>query len=230
VLARHRADVSAHAEISATSIPHGHTGRCNGDAHVDAEGRGQIADYFARTGRLGLAFCASAHEARNCGWNCSGMAQGDSGWTAFGDGRTLSGMRLLRLGAPASGTSRLEGIGGWLLVYLIALGLFALHDLGLTVAAVITHAASLPALLVYAISNMVLVTYTLVLYVLMMGKRKSAVANNVIFNVLSILFLLWWHVLGMKSAVGTLVDAVPGIVCTWYVLASTRVRNTFVRT
>jgi len=158
------------------------------------------------------------------------MAQGDSGWTAFGDGRTLSGMRLLRLGPPASGTSRLEGIGGWLLVYLIALGLFALHDLGLTVAAVITHAASLPALLVYAISNMVLVTYTLVLYVLMMGKRKTAVANNVIFNVLSILFLLWWHVLGTKSSVGTLVDAVPGIVCTWYVLASTRVRNTFVRT
>jgi hypothetical protein len=67
-----------------------------------------------------------------------------------------------------------------LLVYLIALGLFALHDLGLTVAAVITHAASRPALLVYAISNMVLVTYTLVLYVLMMGKRESAVANNVI--------------------------------------------------
>jgi hypothetical protein len=117
-----------------------------------------------------------------------------------------------------------------LLVYLIALGLFALHDLGLTVAAVITHAASRPALLVYAISNMVLVTYTLVLYVLMMGKRESAVANNVIFNVLSILFLLWWHVLGTRSAVGTLVDAVPGIVCTWYVLASTRVGNTFVRT
>jgi hypothetical protein len=139
-------------------------------------------------------------------------------------------MRPVPWVAPSSGTSRLEGIGGWLVVYLIALGLFALHDLGLTVAAMITHAASMPALLVYAISNIALVTYTLVLYVLMMRKRKAAIANNVICNVLSIVLLLWWHLLGMKSAVGTLVDAVPGIVCTWYILASTRVRNTLVRT
>ena len=134
-------------------------------------------------------------------------------------------------------TTAPEGIRGWLLVYVIALGLLALHGLGLTVATLIVNAdpslaglnsfVPLPSLLLYVISNLLLVMYTVVLYILMFKRRKSAIINNVIFNVLSIAFLVSWHIVGMKSTLGMVIDSTPGVVGVWYVLASRRVRSTF---
>ncbi|MFB4313654.1 DUF2569 family protein [Actinomadura sp. 21ATH] len=132
-----------------------------------------------------------------------------------------------------------EGIRGWLLAYVIMLGLLALHGLGLTAAALIVNAdpslagldsfVPLPSLLLYVTSNAFLILYTIMLYVLMFKRRKSAIANNIIFNALSIAFLLSWHILGMKSTLGLLVDSAPGVIGIWYIVASTRVRNTFTR-
>lgn len=130
------------------------------------------------------------------------------------------------------------GIGGWLMVYVVVLGLLAIHGLVLTVAALIVNGnpslvgmdtfVPLPSLLTYVITNLLLVLYTGVLYILMFKKRKSAIINNVIFHVLSIAFLACWHMLGMKSTLGTIIDAMPGLVGIWYILASQRVRRTFV--
>ncbi|WP_433203959.1 DUF2569 family protein [Dactylosporangium sp. CS-047395] len=129
------------------------------------------------------------------------------------------------------------GIRGWLLLYVIALGVQAAHDLMLTVAAVIISArpslagldsfVPLPSLVFYVASNLVLVLYTVVLYVLMFRRRRSAVVNNHIVNALAIVFLVCWHFLGMKSTLGTVVDSVPSLVGIGYVLTSRRVRQTF---
>ena len=142
--------------------------------------------------------------------------------------------------APIPMRSGPAGIRGWLLVYVIALGVQALHDLGLTVAALVVHArphlaglvsfVPLPSLLVYVVSNLIVVLYTVVLYVLMCTRRKSAIFHNVSCNALAVIFLVCWHFLGMKSSLGTIVDSVPGIVGAWYILASQRVRNTFILT
>jgi len=134
-------------------------------------------------------------------------------------------------------TTAPEGIRGWLLIYVIALGLLALHGLGLTVATLIVNAdpslvgmnsfVPLSSLLLYVISNLLLVLYTVVLYILMFKRLKSAIINNVIFHVLSIAFLVSWHIVGMKSTLGMVIDSTPGVVGVWYVLASRRVRSTF---
>jgi hypothetical protein len=136
-------------------------------------------------------------------------------------------------------TTTPEGIRGWLLVYVIVLGLLALHGLGLTLATLIVNAdpslvgmnsfVPLPSLLLYVISNLFLVLYTVVLYILMFKGLKSAIINNVIFHVLSIAFLVSWHIVGMKSTLGTVIDSTPGIIGVWYILASRRVRNTFTK-
>jgi Protein of unknown function (DUF2569) len=132
------------------------------------------------------------------------------------------------------------GIRGWLFVYVTGLGLLALHDLELTVAALVVEArpslaglnssVPLPSLLFYVVSNLVLVLYTVALYVLMVKRRKSAVANNVICNVLAVVLLVCWRFLGMKSDLGTVVDSLPSVVGAWYILVSRRVRNTFTLT
>lgn len=108
-----------------------------------------------------------------------------------------------------------------MLVYVIVLGLGALHDVELAVAALIISARPslgglhsflpLPALLFFVFSNLLLV------------------AHNVVCNGLSAVFLVCWHFPGMKSTLGTMVDALPAVVGAWYVTASTRVRHTFVR-
>jgi hypothetical protein len=63
----------------------------------------------------------------------------------------------------------------------------------------------------------------------MFKRKRSAIPHNVVFNVLSVVFLVCWHFLGMKSTVGTLIDSVPGIVMGIYILTSRRVRRTFTR-
>lgn len=136
--------------------------------------------------------------------------------------------------------SDLVGIRGWLFVYVIMLGLQALHDLGVTVAALVINArpslaglnsfVPLPSLLVWLVSNLIVVLYTGALYVLMSKRQKSAIANNVICNALVVVFLVCLHLLGMKSALGTIIDSLPSVLGTWYILVSRRVRNTFILT
>jgi hypothetical protein len=131
-----------------------------------------------------------------------------------------------------------KDIRGWLLVYMIALAIFSLHALGLTIASLIINAhpslvgmqsfIPLGALLFYVITNLIEVVYAIILFVLMFKKKRSAIINNIIFNVLSVVFLLSWHLIGEKSVIGTFVDALPGLIGVGYFLASKRVRNTFV--
>ncbi|MEV4351253.1 hypothetical protein AB0J83_42900 [Actinoplanes sp. NPDC049596] len=128
-------------------------------------------------------------------------------------------------------------IRGWLVVYLVALAGLALHGLALTVAALIiaadpslaglTSFVPAPALAFYVASNASLILYTIVLYVLMLRRKRSAVANNVIFNIASLASLVAWHAMGMKSTVGLAIDAIPPILMAAYVVTSGRCRRTF---
>jgi hypothetical protein len=113
----------------------------------------------------------------------------------------------------------------------------ALHDLGLTIGSIVVHArpalggphlfVPLPSLLFYVISNLIVVLYTVALFVLMKRKRKSAIRHNVICNTLAVAFPVCWRFLGMKSTFGMIVDSLPSLVGAWYILAAKRVRNTF---
>jgi Protein of unknown function (DUF2569) len=128
-------------------------------------------------------------------------------------------------------------VGGWLWAYVIALAVLLLHGMGLTVAVIVIYSNQsttslhtflpLGSLLVYVITNSILIFYTVLLFFLVFRKRHAAIVNNIAFNVLSILFVIGWHFLGEKSLVGTVIDATPGLVGLWYFLVSKRVRNTF---
>ena len=59
-------------------------------------------------------------------------------------------------------------------------------------------------------------------------RRRSAIVNNVIFNILAVVFLLSWHLFGEKSTIGTVIDSVPNLVGAVYILMSARVRSTFI--
>lgn len=61
----------------------------------------------------------------------------------------------------------------------------------------------------------------------MLSRKQSAISHNVIFNMLSLVFLVAWHFLDMKSMLGTVIDSIPNIVCSVYILRSKRVRRTF---
>lgn len=132
-----------------------------------------------------------------------------------------------------------EPLRGWLILYLVALAGLALHGLELTIASLIIGSdpslvglktfVPIPALVFYVASNLILIFYTVFIYVLMFRRKRSAIAHNVVFNVLSVVFLLGWHVFHMKSTVGTGIDSVPNIVMAIYILTSKRVRRTFTR-
>ena len=62
----------------------------------------------------------------------------------------------------------------------------------------------------------------------MLKRKRQAVLHICIWNVLSILFLLTWHVAGEKSNIGTFVDVLPSVVGIAYILLSKRVKATFV--
>jgi hypothetical protein len=128
-------------------------------------------------------------------------------------------------------------IRGWLIVYLVLLAGLALHGLELTVASLIIGAdpalagltSFVPAssLAFYVGSNALLILYTILLFVLMLRRRRAAIAHNVVFNILSVAFLIAWHALHMKSTVGVAIDSAPNIVMAAYIVSSTRVRQTF---
>ncbi|MFB9363461.1 DUF2569 family protein [Actinoplanes nipponensis] len=148
-------------------------------------------------------------------------------------GGLVSAERLSGDGPEAGRTP----IRGWLVVYLVALAGLALHGLALTIASLViaadpslvglTSFVSAPALTFYVTSNASLILYTVVLYLLMGKRKRSAVAHNVIFNILSLSFLVGWHAMGMKSTVGLAIDAIPPVLMTAYFVTSRRVRRTF---
>jgi hypothetical protein len=132
---------------------------------------------------------------------------------------------LMRLHGTRDGREQQSGdhprelprIGGWLLVYIAALALFTLHGAWLTVASIVIYAHPVAAglhsfvplsfLLFYVITNVVLIIYAALLLALMRQRRRSAIVNNLLFNILSVTFLLAWHLFREKSIVGTLVDS-----------------------
>lgn len=133
-----------------------------------------------------------------------------------------------------------SGLRGWLLVYMVALGLLTLPGLGLTVGAVLIYAdparagmtSSVPlaSFLTYVVTNVVLVVYGAILLILMLGRRKAVIVNSVVFALLSVLSLVLWRFLGEKSGVGTVVHSLFPLVGVVYVLSSKRARSTLVLT
>ncbi len=134
----------------------------------------------------------------------------------------------------------LVGISGWLLVYVVGLAIELAHGLALTIGSVVIYSKPslaglhsfipLWALLIYVISNLGLVAYGVALFVLMSRERKAAITHNIVFNALSIAFLLVWFSLSAKSPFGTIVDSLPGVLAIGYFVRSRRVRNTFATT
>lgn len=127
-------------------------------------------------------------------------------------------------------------IGGPLAVYVVVLGILIVHGLGLTVAAVIVNAnpslgdltEPLPwsYITFYVATNIILAAYSVVLIRLVFKKRKSAIVHNIAWATLTIIFLVIWHVLGMKSLVGVFIDSLPGLVAMLYFALSVRVKRT----
>lgn len=111
------------------------------------------------------------------------------------------------------------------------------HGLALTIGSLVVYAKPslaglhsfipLWALLIYVVSNLGLVAYGGVLFVLMSRERRAAIANTILFNALSIAFLVIWFFLSAKSPIGTVVDSLPGLAAIAYFCRSRRVRNTF---
>jgi hypothetical protein len=135
---------------------------------------------------------------------------------------------------------RLVGIRGWLALYVVGLAVELAHGLALTIGSLVIYARPslvglhsfipLWALLIYVVSNLGLVSYGVVLFVLMARRRKVAIPHNILFNALSIAFLIIWFVLSAKSPIGTVIDSLPELAAIVYFARSRRVRNTFTAT
>jgi hypothetical protein len=135
---------------------------------------------------------------------------------------------------------RLGGIRGWLLVIVAVLAYQLIHGLVLTGGAIILYndpslaaregfsGVPLGGLLLYVTTNLVLAIYAIVVLALMVRKRKAAIINCVILNLLWLCCLIVWHLAGEKSHFGTIVDILPNIVILLYVALSQRVKATFV--
>ena len=107
---------------------------------------------------------------------------------------SLAGIRSGSVAHP-----KLVGIRGWLLLYMVGLAAELAHGLALTIGSLVIYSKPslaglhsfipLWALLIYVISNLGLVAYGVVLFVLMSKERRAAIANTILFNALSIAFL-----------------------------------------
>lgn len=121
-----------------------------------------------------------------------------------------------------------------------ALAAQLLHSLFLTVGSLViytdpslaglTSFIPLWALLIYVLSNLALLAYGVVLFPLMLSRRRSAIAHNILFNTLSVTFLVTWFFLGAKSPVGTVVDSIPAIAAIAYFALSRRLHDTLTAT
>ncbi len=129
-------------------------------------------------------------------------------------------------------------IGGLLILYLVGQGYLALHGLGLTVASVIINAkpglagVSQPkprgSIAFYVATNVVLATGSIALIVLSIKKQRVAIPINAVWAVATIVCLVAWYLLGMKSPTGVVVDSTPGMVGLVYFALSGRVRETLI--
>ena len=145
----------------------------------------------------------------------------------------LSGTRISTGRALGDGA---EPIRGWLIVYLVVLAGLAAHGLALTIASLIIGAdpslaglpsfVPAPALAFYVVSNALLILYAALLFTMMLRRKRAAITHNVVFHVLSVIFLLGWHALDMKSTLGVAIDVPPHLLMTAYILRSKRVRRT----
>jgi hypothetical protein len=217
-------------------------------AQPDRMGPGPRADWIVRSGRL-WAGGPQPGEARAVVAGPPGsvtrtLNSGDSTIDTQAGAQHDFAMRLN--GVPdAHSRDRLAGhasdlpqIRGLLLVYLIAIAVFTLHTALLTTGSVVVYAhsvatgshphVSLSFLVFYVITNIALILYVVYLFILMSRRRRSAIPNNIIFNIMAVVFLLSWHVMGEKSNIGTIIDSAPNLVAAGYFLLSRRVRNTFV--
>ena len=131
----------------------------------------------------------------------------------------------------------LPRVRGLLLVYFIALTIFFVHNSFLTVGSIVvyghssaagSHHVPVGSLVYYIMSNITLLVYVIYLFILMKRRRRSAIIHNILFNILSVVFLVTWHAIGEKSTAGTIVDSIPNLVIVGYFLLSRRVRKTFV--
>ena len=153
-------------------------------------------------------------------------------------GQVWGGRSLLQM--ARTGTGGPEGLGGLLLVYVIGRVGLLLHQLQLTIGAVVIFAdpavagprtfVPLSSLLLYEATNWLLVGLTIVALVLIRRKRRAAVSVNLLLCGLWIIALVVWQFLGLKSGAGSIIDATPALFGLWYFLTSRRVRNTFTRT
>jgi hypothetical protein len=141
---------------------------------------------------------------------------------------------------PHTETRGPEGLGGWLLVYVMARIGLLLHQLQLTIGAIVVFAdpavaglarfVPFSSLLFYEATNWLLVGLTIVALVLIRRRRRAAIAVNLVLSGLWIVALVVWQLIGLKSAAGTIIDATPALLGVWYFLTSMRVRNTLTRT
>ena len=135
------------------------------------------------------------------------------------------------------GRGELPRIRGLLILYYALLVFFVVHNSALTVGSVAVYAhhsaagrsrVLIPSLIFYVVMNLVLILYVIYLFRLMSRRRRSAIINNIVFNLLSAILLLSWHLIGEKSTTGTIADSAPSLVIVAYFLLSRRVRMTFV--
>lgn len=140
---------------------------------------------------------------------------------------------------PPAGTRPPRGIGGWLLIYVIGRVGLLLHQLQLTVGAIVIFAdpavaglrtfVPLSAFLVYEVTNWLVVGLTLLAFVLIRRRSRAAIWVNLALSGLWLAALVVWQFLGLKSPAGTIIDATPALLGLWYFVTSRRVRNTFTR-
>jgi hypothetical protein len=148
------------------------------------------------------------------------------------------GGHSLKRTLPAS-TPAPTGIGGWLWIYVIGRAGLLLHQLQLTVGAVVIYAdpalaglrtfVPLSALLLYEATNWLLLGLTVVALALIRRRSAAAISVNLALSGLWLAALVLWQFLGLKSPAGTIIDATPALFGLWYFLTSRRVRNTFTR-
>ena len=98
----------------------------------------------------------------------------------------------------------LPRVRGWLLVYVVGLAVLLVHGAALTIGSIVIYAHPAAAglhsfvplgfLLLYVITNIILIVYAIFLFVLMAQRRRSAIMHNIVFNLLSVAFLSLIHI------------------------------------
>ena len=129
-----------------------------------------------------------------------------------------------------------QRIGVILLGYVVVLGILIVHGLGLSIASIVVNAnpsiggleEPVPWINIafYVATNVMLAVYTAVVMVLILRRRRSAVVHNAVFALATTVCLVVWHLLGMKSTLGVIVDSLPGLLGAVYLMWSPHVRKT----